>query len=109
VPSPRVVKNWSLPRTWAAFTRAPATSARNPSAPLSIQKRPGGAGKEGPVVWDRGWAIPAGFSTSGWERYTMPEGVHRRGVLRAARDPTSSIGWKVDVRPFPGWEMVPTW
>ena len=39
VPSPRVVKNWSLPVTCSVLTRAPAMSARNPSAPMSIQKR----------------------------------------------------------------------
>ena len=29
--------------------------------------------------------------------------------LRAARDPGSDTGWKIDVGPFPGWAKVPTW
>jgi WD40 repeat protein len=29
--------------------------------------------------------------------------------LRAVRDPASSTGWKIEVGPFPGWKVVPTW
>ena len=29
--------------------------------------------------------------------------------LRAVRDEESSTGWKIEVRPFLGWETVPTW
>jgi WD40 repeat protein len=29
--------------------------------------------------------------------------------LRAARDPTSPTGWKLEVGPFPGWDNVPEW
>jgi WD40 repeat protein len=29
--------------------------------------------------------------------------------LRAARDPGSDTGWKIEVGPFPGWAKVPTW
>ena len=29
--------------------------------------------------------------------------------LRAARDPSSDTGWKVEIGPFPGWAKVPTW
>ena len=29
--------------------------------------------------------------------------------LRVVRDEGSSTGWKVEVGPFPGWEMVPRW
>jgi hypothetical protein len=29
--------------------------------------------------------------------------------LRAVRDETSSIGWTLEVGPFPGWETVPSW
>ena len=29
--------------------------------------------------------------------------------LRAVRDEESTTGWTIEVGPFPGWEMVPTW
>ncbi|MEO8053856.1 MAG: protein kinase [Acidobacteriota bacterium] len=29
--------------------------------------------------------------------------------LRAARDPASDTGWKIEIGPFPGWKDVPTW
>ena len=29
--------------------------------------------------------------------------------LRAARDPSSDTGWKVEIGPFPGWAKVPEW
>jgi WD40 repeat protein len=29
--------------------------------------------------------------------------------LRAAHDPSSDTGWKVEIGPFPGWAKVPTW
>jgi WD40 repeat protein/DNA-binding winged helix-turn-helix (wHTH) protein len=29
--------------------------------------------------------------------------------LRAVRDPSTAIGWKIEVGPFPGWNEVPTW
>jgi WD40 repeat protein len=29
--------------------------------------------------------------------------------LRVVRDPASSTGWKIEVGPFPGWKVVPTW
>jgi len=29
--------------------------------------------------------------------------------LRAARDPASDTGWKIEIGPFPGWAVVPTW
>jgi WD40 repeat protein len=29
--------------------------------------------------------------------------------LRAVRDPGSDTGWKIDIGPFPGWALVPTW
>jgi WD40 repeat protein len=29
--------------------------------------------------------------------------------LRVVPDPSSATGWKLDVGPFPGWKVVPTW
>jgi WD40 repeat protein len=29
--------------------------------------------------------------------------------LRAARDPASDTGWKIEIGPFPGWAVVPKW
>ena len=29
--------------------------------------------------------------------------------LRAVRDPEAPTGWTIEVGPFPGWEVVPTW
>ena len=29
--------------------------------------------------------------------------------VRVVRDPTSSIGWKIELGPFPGWRDAPTW
>ena len=29
--------------------------------------------------------------------------------LRVVRDEVSSVGWKVEIGPFPGWKTVPTW
>jgi hypothetical protein len=29
--------------------------------------------------------------------------------LLAVRDEDSTSGWKIEVGPFPGWEVVPTW
>jgi len=29
--------------------------------------------------------------------------------LRAARDAASDTGWKIEIGPFPGWAVVPTW
>jgi WD40 repeat protein len=29
--------------------------------------------------------------------------------LRAVRDASSAIGWKIELGPFPGWREVPTW
>jgi WD40 repeat protein len=35
--------------------------------------------------------------------------LHSLTNLRAVRAPEESIGWKIDVGPFPGWRDVPTW
>lgn len=35
--------------------------------------------------------------------------LHTLTNLRAVRAPGDSIGWKIDVGPFPGWKDVPTW
>jgi WD40 repeat protein len=29
--------------------------------------------------------------------------------LRTVRDPASDTGWKIEIGPFPGWAVVPTW
>jgi eukaryotic-like serine/threonine-protein kinase len=35
--------------------------------------------------------------------------LHALTNLRAARDPASDTGWKIEIGPFPGWATVPTW
>jgi len=35
--------------------------------------------------------------------------VYRARDLRVTRDASSSMGWKLEVGPFPGWKDVPTW
>jgi hypothetical protein len=35
--------------------------------------------------------------------------LHTLTNLRVVRAPEESIGWKIEVAPFPGWKDVPTW
>jgi WD40 repeat protein len=35
--------------------------------------------------------------------------LHSLTNLRAVRDPASATGWTVELGPFPGWKIVPTW
>jgi WD40 repeat protein len=35
--------------------------------------------------------------------------LHSLTNLRAVRAPDESIGWAIEVGPFPGWKDVPTW
>jgi WD40 repeat protein len=46
--------------------------------------------------------------------HTLPQGellatLRALTNLRAVRDPASDTGWKIEVGPFPGWAVVPTW
>ncbi|MDD5564999.1 MAG: hypothetical protein PHQ91_14895, partial [Thermoanaerobaculaceae bacterium] len=57
------------------------------------------------------WPIP---DLSKPPLHTLPHGellakLRSLTNLRAARDPASDTGWKIEVGPFPGWAKVPEW
>jgi WD40 repeat protein len=57
------------------------------------------------------WPMPD-LSKPPFHTLPRPELIARLKALtnfRAVRDPESSLGWDIEIGPFPGWETVPTW